>query len=325
MERHLRAAADVQERLREARRKLDELRHERAAVEIKSAADRQLIAELQENHRYTTIAINDAEHELQRVYGEADALEHGALDSGGRMLHESRGTARKDVVAKAKAERELLRKEDAHIEESRLRLDAILQRKAGAHNVQHVLVEKKRQNEQDRGLMLTAIEQERGKLTALRAKRISMWQERSDLELELFKIAREKWLLEQSDVRQEVAAAMAMRKPDIGVQANYRKRDSSPVRSTAAGPLDGKGIRRESQPPHVVPGSVPLAAGWHEPPGAQFAPGSPSKTQSAAAASAPQAPPGSGESLDRYGFKEALSPQRWREPLHPVTEAAHAR
>merc|ERR1712232_1373008 len=62
--------------------------------------------------------------------------------------------------------------------------------------LQQSLLEKQRQTEQDRGLMLTAIEAERSRLSAMRAERIRMWEERSALEREMTDILQERWLAE---------------------------------------------------------------------------------------------------------------------------------
>merc|ERR1712232_1128773 len=60
--------------------------------------------------------------------------------------------------------------------------------------MQQSLLEKQRQTEQDRGLMLTAIEAERSKLSSMRVERIKLCEERSAIEREMADIQQERWL-----------------------------------------------------------------------------------------------------------------------------------
>merc|ERR1712204_55753 len=103
---------------------------------------------------------------------------------------------RRDMVSKMRSERELLQKDQRSIDEIRLRLNGIFKEKLDAQAMQQSLLEKQRQTEQDRGLMLTAIEAERSKLSAMCAERLRLWEERSALEREMTNILQERWLAE---------------------------------------------------------------------------------------------------------------------------------
>merc|ERR1719384_937349 len=122
--------------------------------------------------------------------------------NGGSLQDHRRGPAsyssaeeeRRDIVSKMRAERELLQKDQRSIEEIRYKLNGIFKEKLDAQAMQQSLLEKQRQTEQDRGLMLTAIEAERSKLSAMCAERLRLWEERSALEREMTELDQERLL-----------------------------------------------------------------------------------------------------------------------------------
>merc|ERR1719296_241816 len=105
------------------------------------------------------------------------------------------------------------------------------------------MLEKQRQTEQDRGLLLTAIEAERGKLIAMRAERIKLGEERNCLEKELTELAQERWLTEnQTGIERN-------RVSGPGVPYTGQSRPSAPDVQQRQ-----RGIRQDEQPPAVVGG-----------------------------------------------------------------------
>jgi hypothetical protein len=136
--------------------------------------------------------VKDSEQDLNALRESADT----SRIRRGPAPYNSQEEERRDVLSKVRAEKELLQRDQRSIEELRLKLEDVFKEKLNCQVMQQQLLEKQRQSEQDRGLMLTAIEAERGKLSAMRAERIRMWEERSALEREMTDIMQERWLAE---------------------------------------------------------------------------------------------------------------------------------
>lgn len=97
--------------------------------------------------------------------------------------------------------------------------------------------------------MLTAIEAERGKLSAMRAERIKLWEERSTVEREMTELAQERWLTEhEPQCDREVTGVKG-----IGVPSAAMPRDTT-ARS--------RSVRQDEPPlPAVVGGMGPPREG----------------------------------------------------------------
>lgn len=193
LEAQLSRRREFESQLRESRGQLDGLREERRRVENSSASAQRRISHLQEELGVVEREVRAAEEDLQ-LLRESSGL--GSERRQGPTPYGSAEEERRDVISKVRAERELLQRDQKSIEELRARLDAIFKQKLDAQMIQQSLLEKQRQTEQDRGLMLTAIEAERGKLSAMRAERIKLWEERSALEREMGELTQERWLVE---------------------------------------------------------------------------------------------------------------------------------
>lgn len=245
LEKQLSRRRDFEAHLREARSQLEALRDERRRVEADATTTQRRIAHLQDELGFVEREVRAAEEDLQML-----------RESGGFSRESRRGPApyssadeeRRDVISKVRAERELLQRDQKGIEELRVRLDEIFRQKLDAQMVQQSLLEKQRQAEQDRGLMLTAVEAERGKLSALRADRIKLWEERSVLEKELTDIAQERWLAEHQAVPDR-NRAIAVKGPGVPYPSAFQSSPSEVQRR--------RGVPTEDQPPSVVFSSLP--------------------------------------------------------------------
>jgi len=246
LERQLSHRRTCEKQLRESRGQLDVLNEERRRVEGESLAAQRRIAHLQDELGFVEREVRAAEEDL-RVLREASGLgeDEGAFAGlrRGPAPYSSAEEERHDVLSKVRAERELLQRDQRSIEELRARLDDILKQKSDAQLLQQSLLEKQRQAEQDRGLMLTAIEAERGKLGAIRADRIKLWEERSALEKELMDISQESFLVEQS----------APVRSNRGEQTrSYGMPNPTAFQTAPADVQRRRGVPQEAQPPPVV-------------------------------------------------------------------------
>mmetsp|Transcript_27321 Transcript_27321/g.84905 ORF Transcript_27321/g.84905 Transcript_27321/m.84905 type:complete len:647 (-) Transcript_27321:59-1999(-) len=245
LERQLSRRREFERQLRESRGQLDALREERRQVEGDTAAAQRRIAHLQDELGFVEREVRAAEEELRAL------RESSGLSGEGRRgpaPYSSAEDERRDVISKVRAERELLQRDQKGIEELRVRLDDIFKQKLDAQLVQQSLLEKQRQSEQDRGLMLTAIEAERGKLSAMRAERIKLWEERSLLEREMMDIAQERWLAE-NQAAPERRHAEAPRGPGVPQPGALQASQAEAQRP--------RGVRQEDLPPAVVFGGLP--------------------------------------------------------------------
>jgi hypothetical protein len=194
LEQHLARRRDVEIKLQESRGQLEALREERRRVEAESSGAQRHAAHLQDELGFVEREVKDAEQDLNSLRDSSDLSR--IRERQGPAPYSSAEEERRDVLSKVRAEKELLQRDQRTIEELRIKLEQVFKEKLDAQVLQQSLLEKQRQTEQDRGLMLTAIEAERGKLSAMRAERIRMWEEKSGLEREMTNILQERWLAE---------------------------------------------------------------------------------------------------------------------------------
>eukprot|EP00440_Ansanella_granifera_P026333 gb/GFBE01028601.1/.p1 GENE.gb/GFBE01028601.1/~~gb/GFBE01028601.1/.p1 ORF type:complete len:585 (+),score=115.21 gb/GFBE01028601.1/:1-1755(+) len=199
LERQLSRRRELEEQLREARGRLDEVREQRRTIEAESAASKRRVTHLQDELVFVNREVKGVEEDLDALrqacgLGVEGGSRHGKECRRGPAPYSNPEEERRDVLSKVRAERELLLKDQRAIEELRSRLDQIFKQKLEAQTHQQALLEKQRQSEQDRGLMLTAIEADRAKLSAMRAERLRLAEERSALERDLQDVSQEQWL-----------------------------------------------------------------------------------------------------------------------------------
>lgn len=192
LEQHLARRREYEVKLQESRGQLEALREERRRVETESSASQRHAAHLQDELGFVEREVTDAEQDLSALRESSDL----SRARRGPAPYSSQEEERRDVLSKVRAEKELLQKDQRAIEDLRVKLEQVFKEKLDAQVLQQALLEKQRQTEQDRGLMLTAIEAERSRLSAMRAERIRMWEERSALEREMTDILQERWLAE---------------------------------------------------------------------------------------------------------------------------------
>lgn len=86
-----------------------------------------------------------------------------------------------ELLAQIKAEREILRSDQKQIDELRVEFTRYVKDKLQKQQKQTILLEKHRQAEQDRAMLLSAFEADRHKLLTIRAERLKLLEERSQL------------------------------------------------------------------------------------------------------------------------------------------------
>lgn len=194
LEQQLAHRRSLEEQLREARGRLDEASELKRKSAVEAAAAQKRIAQMQDELVFVTREVNGAEEDLKSLR-QASGQEKEPRSRALPAPYTDPEEERRDVLSKVRAERELLMKDQKAIEELREQLSEIFRLKHEAQSQQQALLEQQRQCEQDRSLMLTAIEAERSKLMAARAERLRIWKERSDLEKQLQDVDQERLLV----------------------------------------------------------------------------------------------------------------------------------
>lgn len=192
LEQQLAQRRALEDQLREARGRLDEASAKRRESAVEAAAAQKRIAQMQDELVFVTREVNGVEEDLKalrQACGQEKELRKAPAP------YNDPNEERRDVLSKVRAERDLLLKDQRAIEELREKLDKIFRQKHEAQSRQQALLEKQRQCEQDRSLMLTAIEAERAKLLSARADRLRLWKERSELEKQLQDVDQQQLLM----------------------------------------------------------------------------------------------------------------------------------
>jgi len=205
LENRLDRRRELEEALRAAKGRLDEVQERHRSVELESAATKCRISYLQDELVFVTREVKTVEEDL-------DALRQacGLGDKEMRRMpapYSDPQEERRDVLTKVKAERELLLKDQKAVEELRGKLERVFEQKLEAQTKQQALLEKQRQCEQDRGLALTAIEADKAKLLSMRSERLRSWQDIADLEKQLQDVDQEKLLVSRQAVGRNVPSA----------------------------------------------------------------------------------------------------------------------
>lgn len=265
LERQLTRRRDLEHQLQECHGHLELLREERRRADIEAVAAKRQIGHLQDELVFVERESKDAEEDLAVLRAAGDLAPSGVAGDGqerrGPAPYNSAEEERRDVLSKVRAEREILQRDRMSIEECRAKLEEVFKQKLDAQLLQQTLLEKQRQAEHDRGLMLTAIEAERGKLSAMRAERIKMWEERSILEREMTDVVQERWLAAHQPPGQGRAAAAAQAQAaQLQAGGTWHPAPAgapaaASMRSGGAGGQRLRGVRQSDPPPAVVGGS----------------------------------------------------------------------
>lgn len=255
MEKQLSRRRDLEQQLREARGRLDEVRERRRKLDAESAATKRKVAHLQDELVFVGREVKGVDEDLDHLR-KVSGLGAGQDGRRGPAPYSNSDEAKRDVLSKVRAERELVVKDQRAIEDLRHRLDQIFQQKLEAQAEHQALLEKHRQSEQDRGLMLTAIEADRGKLGAMRAERLKLAEERSALERDLQDVTQEQLLV------QNTAQATTSARISSAASGRPDQQRQTPSRT--------KGVPQQEMPQVVygtAPHSAPLPGQPHLQPG----------------------------------------------------------
>merc|ERR1719379_140817 len=185
MERQLARRRDFERQLHESRVHLDRLKDERLKIETESAAKERRIEHLQDSLLFMFSEVDSAEGDLKMLRESHDLAERNApFVSSEHQQH--------NLLSKLQAEMTNLKRDEDGIYAARERLNSICQKKSEATTLQHALLEKKRQTDQDRGLLLSAISAESEKLALLRNQRMRAFEQKLALEHEITALERER-------------------------------------------------------------------------------------------------------------------------------------
>lgn len=220
LEQQLAQRRALEDQLREARGRLDEASAKRRESGVEAAAAQKRIAQMQDELVFVTREVNGVEEDLKalrQACGQEKELRKSPAP------YNDPDEERRDVLSKVRAERDLLLKDQRAIEELREKLDEIFRQKHEAQSRQQALLEKQRQCEQDRSLMLTAIEAERAKLMSARAERLRLWKERSELEKQLQDVDQQQLLMSRQVPGRNVPVAASSRVPGSEKQQSRSK------------------------------------------------------------------------------------------------------
>ena len=169
-----RGVADQYDRRRQFRKqmldgrsRLEGLRSEARKYELELAERDHHVDRVQDQILTLKQQVAEAEEELDEFRREA-----GQVGGG-------------DVLLAVSAIKESIGESEREIYELRAQLGRIQREKTDLQSMHSVLVEKKRQAEQDRNLMICGMEADRSKLVAVRAERLQLWEQRHQLTREL--------------------------------------------------------------------------------------------------------------------------------------------
>lgn len=192
LEQQLERRQEFERQKRDSSRAFDEVLVERRRVQEEASADRRHIHYLRQELDFLEAEVLHFENDLDGMHKKGDLSRELRLRGGDAASEEGR----RQILMRVDAERDGLQREDRKVENSRIRLEGIVKLKLRQEELQRELLEKQRHSEQDRGVMLTAIETERGKLSSMRAERLRMREEMADLEREMMDIAQGEWIME---------------------------------------------------------------------------------------------------------------------------------
>lgn len=179
----------------EPQRRMDRVLDERRKAQTDIEGDKKHLAHLQDELGFVAREVRDAEEDLVvlREGTEANSREIGpSRHAPAPYLEEE--SERSDVIAKVRAERELLQNDEREIERLRARATEIFKQKAEVQREQQTLTEKQRRAEKELSMMLTSLEIERDAVSKIRSNRIKMMEEKNVLQREMMDVSQEKWL-----------------------------------------------------------------------------------------------------------------------------------
>ena len=154
----------------DGRGRLEALRSEARIVELEMVNQDHEVSRLQDQILHMKTQVGEAEEELDQFRRESGQVSLGT--SG-------------DVLIAVAAIREAIGEDEREVAELRAQLERIQREKTDLQSMHSVMLEKKRQADQDRNLLIVGLESDRSKLVTVRADRLKLWEQRHQLTREI--------------------------------------------------------------------------------------------------------------------------------------------
>jgi len=180
----------VEHKTKETRDGQLRLAEELRKVQVASCACRRQMKYLQDELKEVEEDVRAAEAELATLKEASSVVTAAAAQGSGAFVYPPQDEYR-DVLARVRAERDIIQKEHKGIKELQLRLDSLYAEKNELQELAGAMLQKQQMIEKDRGLMLTSIEGELKKLNDLREARVTLLEEREQLEREITDIVQQ--------------------------------------------------------------------------------------------------------------------------------------
>ncbi|KAF4697114.1 hypothetical protein FOZ60_011787 [Perkinsus olseni] len=179
--RQLARKQDVDRMLNEARARLEELRSKKRDLD-KKYTDVTAALEGQQT------AVLSTKKQLDEAVKEINDVRQLAIQEGEPLATDSA-----DVVAAVRSEKDKVNSADAKIQDLRGQIDRINRQKEDLQSQNAVWLERQRQAEQDRTMLIGALEKERANLASVRAERLRTWEQRHEVSKDITSISVKQW------------------------------------------------------------------------------------------------------------------------------------
>eukprot|EP00397_Hematodinium_sp_SG-2012_P002573 GEMP01002580.1.p1 GENE.GEMP01002580.1~~GEMP01002580.1.p1 ORF type:complete len:801 (+),score=160.64 GEMP01002580.1:295-2697(+) len=182
MEKHFARRKDFDAQAQELKTQIDDLLEQRARQDV----ERQKLVTACENYQdqisFLREQIDDVSHDVHVMQESNVVASRGAQNPiPSANPGATREEQREELLAHIRAERDILRGDQRTIDELRVELTRHVKDKLQKQTRQTVLLEKHRQAEQDRVMLVTAYDGERYKLLTIRSERVKLLEERAEL------------------------------------------------------------------------------------------------------------------------------------------------
>lgn len=183
MEKQFARRKDFDAQTTELKAQIDELLEQRAKQDIERQKLVTSCENFQDQISFLRDQIDDVSHDIRVMQESAVTASRGGAKNPIPSSNpgSTRDEQRDEILSQVRAEREILRSDQRTIDELRVELTRHVKDKLQKQTRQTVLLEKHRQAEQDRAMLLTAYEGERYKLLTIRGERLKLLEERTGL------------------------------------------------------------------------------------------------------------------------------------------------
>ncbi|KAF4676206.1 hypothetical protein FOL47_006597 [Perkinsus chesapeaki] len=179
--RQLARKQDVDRMLNEARARLEDLRGKKRNLDKKYT---DVTAALESEQT----AVLATKKQLDEAIKEINDVRQLAIQEGEPLAMDAA-----DVVAAVRSEKDRVSSADAKIQDLRGQLDRVNRQKEDLQSQNAVWLERQRQAEQDRTMLIGALEKERANLAAVRAERLRTWEQRHEVSKEITSLSVKQW------------------------------------------------------------------------------------------------------------------------------------